>query len=309
MRLVVAGASGFIGRNFLLALPKQWKVVALYHRSSGFPRFVKEKKLLSVTPLRCDLTHSPSPEQQRRLAEKFDACVFFAANSDPSFSVKDPESDFRMTALTVLHFLSHVKTKRLLYVSSGAVYEGLRGRVSPKTRLISRLPYAISHLAAEQYVRSFATFRKNPEEYLIIRFFGAYGPYEPPRKIYTKLIQSFTKGKKHFTIRGNGKNWIDAMYITDATTAFLRALRSPLKNATFDLCSARPLPIERLVQRAAKLFKVDPVTIHKVGPTVEAIHFRASPSFQKNKLRFQPKVSLETGLRKFAAFLKEEGVS
>ena len=305
MRLIITGASGFLGRNLLLAIPKGWETLALYHRSRDFVPFLRRSHLRQVQPLRCDLRRGSELKRRRVLARNvFDACVYLAANGDPALSVADPEQDFRMTALTVLNFLACVKVKRFIYLSSGAVYDGRRGPVSPKSPLHPQLPYAISHSAAEQYVKSSCQYRGNPEEYLIVRFFGAYGPYEPPRKIYTRLVRAFAKEeRRNFQIRGDGKNLIDAMYVTDAVEAILRALRSPLRNTTFDLCSGKPLSVEQLVRKAASVFGATSLRIRKAGVTAEPIHFRASTRFQKEKLRFTPKVPLETGLKKLADFL------
>ena len=43
----------------------------------------------------------------------------------------------------------------VVYASSGAVYDGLTGAVSPATPVSPLLPYAISKLAAEHYIRFF----------------------------------------------------------------------------------------------------------------------------------------------------------
>jgi nucleoside-diphosphate-sugar epimerase len=40
--------------------------------------------------------------------------------------------------------LEHVRAGHVVYVSSGAVYDGLNGPVSPATAVAPRLPYAIS---------------------------------------------------------------------------------------------------------------------------------------------------------------------
>ena len=74
-------------------------------------------------------------------------------------------------------------------MSSGAVYDGLRGAVSPATPVSPRLPYAISKLASEQYLRFFAEHRGTVDSYVNVRFFGAYGPYEAARKITTQWLQ------------------------------------------------------------------------------------------------------------------------
>ena len=55
-RLVIPGASGFIGRNLALAAPAHWEVVALYHNSLDFPMWVEQEELRHITAIRCDLT-------------------------------------------------------------------------------------------------------------------------------------------------------------------------------------------------------------------------------------------------------------
>ena len=89
-----------------------------------------------------------------------------------------PESN----TVALVTFLEHCSVNHLVYLSSGAVYDGLVGAVSPETPCSPRLPYAISKLAAEQYVRFFSERRHRPASYINVRFFGAYGPYEPARK-------------------------------------------------------------------------------------------------------------------------------
>ncbi len=45
MKLVVTGASGFIGHNVLLRAPREWEIVAVYHRTPGLEEFVKAQGL------------------------------------------------------------------------------------------------------------------------------------------------------------------------------------------------------------------------------------------------------------------------
>ena len=85
-RLIVPGASGFIGQNLTLAVPADWETIALYCTKSSFPTWVEREGLEHVTATRCDLTDEAEVHAlAQRVGSHFDACVFLAANGDPAF--------------------------------------------------------------------------------------------------------------------------------------------------------------------------------------------------------------------------------
>lgn len=294
MKILLTGALGFIGRNFVLHRPKNWQVFALDKISDvGF-----QNKCINTCFYKVDLT---SKKDVQRLAKKidvkFDACLFLAANGDPALSVPDPLWDLQMTTETLINTAAAFNITKLIYLSSGTVYEGNTGIVTSKTTVNPTLPYATSHQAAEQYTRFFQRTGK-VKEYIVIRFFGAYGPFEPPRKIYTKLVKSLGAHQQpEFTIRGDGKNLIDAMYVEDAIKAFEKIILSKEKNLTIDLCKGDHYSITRLVKTAAKTFGLS-VKIKYQGSVPEYNLFYASSEEFKKTYHFSPKTSLKDGLKK-----------
>jgi len=224
MRVVVTGASGFIGRNVLLRAPRHWEIVAVAHRAPGLESFVASHSLLHVRVVRCDLTDASAVRALAAETGHVDAALYLAANGDPAVSAERPRWDLESNTLAVVTFLEHCPVDHLVYLSSGAVYDGIAGAVSPATPVSPRLPYAISKLAAEHYVRFFAERRHAPGSYINVRFFGAYGPYEPARKITTKWLGAFASGQREVTLRGNGENLIDFMHVEDAVDGMLRLI-------------------------------------------------------------------------------------
>ncbi len=298
MKILLAGGMGFIGKNFLLLRPKNWSVVSLdIIEDKIFQKNIKNCRFFSI-----DLTRESQVKRlANKIGQKFDVCLFVAANSDPALSVPKPLWDLRSSTETLINVVENFSIKKLVYFSSTAVYDSHEGLVNPTTPLEPTLPYSISHQAAEEYTRFFQKSGK-VKEYLIIRFSGAYGPYEPPRKIYTKLVKSLaTEGKKEFIIRGNGKNFIDAMYIQDAIEAIVKALKSTQTNLTIDCCHGDHLTINQLVQRAAKTFRVKVKIVHQ-GEVPEYNQFFSSPKEFEKMFDFRPKTPLEEGLKKLHQF-------
>ena len=130
MRLLVTGASGFLGRNVLVQAPRDWDIVAVYHDALDFPEFVAHEGLVNVRAIRCDLTNASDVSALRATAGQtgpVDAALYLAANGDPAASARDPLRDLRLNTVALLTFLEHCPVPRLVYLSSGAVYDGLVG--------------------------------------------------------------------------------------------------------------------------------------------------------------------------------------
>lgn len=298
MDLLVTGASGFVGRNFLLRKDSDWRVYAVYCADAGFTEFVRTHELADVHPVRCDLTTLAQVEGLRgTIPNRFDAILHLASNGDPAASAVNPVDDLRRGPLATVNLLSTFGCHKIVYFSSGAVYDGHKGLVGPDTRLNPVLPYAISKLASEQYVKA---FRKNGRvgAYTIVRFFGAFGPHEPARKVYTKLVRfAMTAGPNGtFEVRGNGQNLIDAMYIDDATRGIKNMLKSDVRDEVVDFGTGHPTTINELVERSMKVLGRPDARIKHVGEVPEYNEFVISPERMSELFDFRPTTPLGKGL-------------
>jgi UDP-glucuronate 4-epimerase len=308
MKLLVTGASGFIGRNLLLALPRDWTVTATYRRDASFPEFVRARELSHVTALRADLGEPAAFAGLTEAERRFDACVYLAANGDPAYSDHAPAEDLRANAVSMVNVLQACTFGHLLFFSSGAVYDGLQGAVGPASALHPTLPYAISKWASERYVMH-AQKKGRIGTASVARFFGAYGPYEAERKIYGRLVRQFAFAKNpRFAVRGDGRNLIDAMYVDDAVRAIRLILDRPGDTRTFDLYSGRPLSLKDLVTQAAATFGLQ-AQVEYAGEVPEYIEFRSSDRTMETDFGFRPTVELSDGLTRFRDWMAREQVA
>ncbi|HET7731206.1 MAG TPA: NAD(P)-dependent oxidoreductase [Usitatibacter sp.] len=302
MRVLVTGASGFIGKNVLLGLPAGASAVATYHRDAGFPAWLRGNGLASVEPLRVDLADTAAVAALDGRLKSFDACVYLAANGDPAYSAHAPVEDLRANALATLNTVTHMRFGHFVYFSSGAVYDGLRGDVGPASALAPTLPYAISKYAAERYVMH-ARKEGHVGKASVVRFFGAYGPYEASRKIYGRLVRQFAfERSPRFTIRGDGRNLIDAMYVEDTVRAVNLILARARDTRTFDLYSGAPLTLKDLVTTAADTFGLQ-AQVELSGAVPEYIEFRSVDRTMRDEFGFEPAVALRDGLQRFERWM------
>jgi nucleoside-diphosphate-sugar epimerase len=307
MKFLITGASGFIGRHVLLRAPRDWDIIAVYHRTADLEAFVKEHALSHVRPVACDLTDETAVRRLGQLAGRADAALYLAANSDPAASAERPRWDLESNTIGLVNFLDGCAVDHLVYVSSGAVYDGLVGPVSPASPVAPRLPYAISKLASEQYVRFFSECRHSIGSFITVRFFGAYGPYEPARKITTRWLLALAAGQRDFMLRGDGNNLIDFMYVDDAVDGFLTLIKTRGTTATVDFASRAPVTVNEIVQAMAHVLGV-PVTVRHEGETEEYIRFWTEDQTLQERFGIAPSIAFDDGLRRLAAFFDKDRV-
>lgn len=309
MRLLITGSAGFMGRNALLQFPRDWEITALHRPDDGaFARFLKRHDLTHVRAQACELSNAEHVAAAfQRLDSEWDQCLYLAANTSIPFSVAHPEIDLASNTIGLIHTLEHARIGHLVFVSSGAVYIGCNGLVGPETSLSPNLPYAISKLSAEYYANAMHTHRANPANATIVRFFGAYGPYELARKLYTRAVRAFAfERSPEFTVMGDGNNFIDAMYVDDAVAAFRAILERPAHGVeTIDLAEGARVTINEIVTRAAQTFGMEAHITHE-GESSEYKTYFVDPQAFIDRYGVAPQVDLEEGLRRLARHLAAE---
>jgi len=302
MKLLLTGASGFIGHNVLLRAPREWEIVAVAHRTPGLAAFASAQGLTNVRVEQCDLLDAGAVTAMAGRIGRPDAMLYLAANGDPAASAERPRWDLDSNTAALVTTLEHCPADHVVYVSSGAVYDGLTGSVTPSTPVSPLLPYAISKLASEQYLRFFTERRQSIGSYVNVRFFGAYGPYEAARKITTKWLSAIEAGQREFVIRGNGQNLIDFMYVDDAVAGFLAVTKAAGLRATVDFASGTPVSVNEIVQTMAKVCGVE-VSLRHEGTVAEYIEFRSADPTMREQFGCGPRVSFESGLQQLRTFL------
>ena len=166
----------------------------------------------------------------------------------------------------------------------------------PQARWVPSLLYSryLEHFASSGRIKNLT----------IVRFFGAYGPFEAERKIYGRLVRQFgLKQDPRFTVRGNGRNLIDAMYIDDAIRAIRLLLCNPNADGIIDLSSRNPLTLGELVRQAGEAFGLEPQITFE-GKVPEYIEFFSTDKSMWDKYTFLPQIGLNEGLQRFAAQLR-----
>lgn len=262
-RVLITGAGGFIGRNLLAAAPAGWDLVAM-SRSSVERAGVRA---IATPPLDADLP--------AEMAEGYDVIVHLAGNSNHPLADREPWTDLKATGLLAASLLGRIPARRIVLLSSAAVYAGLTGHVDPDTCVRPPMAYALAKLYVEGFVASLAA-RGRIDSAVTIRLYNAFGPGERPGRLIPRVVDAARTGKS-FMLTGDPRSLSDPVHVDDVVACLVAAVESNA-DGTFDLCGGDPVPLESQVRRIADALDL-PVPEMVIAPRdgETAIRFHSDP--------------------------------
>jgi len=159
--------------------------------------------------------------------------------------------------------------------------------------------YGLTKKLAEEAIEYYC--RQKLITAVILRVTNIYGPDGKP--FYNSTIATFTyllKQNKPITVRGDGSQTRDFIYVTDVVRSIILALKYQPKQAfeIFDICSGKEVTIRRVVETLKRIsgrqIKID---YHKEKEVEEAHPISQNKKVQE-LLGWKPEVGLNHGLRK-----------
>ena len=329
MRILVTGASGFIGSGLVSALASQGHEVCALLRQSASIEFLKG---VPFTRLTGDLRDQDSLNRACENAE----VVFHLAGLT---SAKSRREYFKYNAegtKNIAQAALKAKVKRFIYVSSLAAAGPSIG-LAPKTEKDTDHPismYGESKLRGELYLDEL----RGQLPFVILRPPMVYGPRDRNVYHFFKIIQrnwmpvlpsKSTMGHKYYS----------AIHVDDLIQAMMHTLDCPeksfLQGERFFVSDGQIYTYERIMSLIAQELKVKPIRLKVPGALVSALAFSGTligkildkklplnrdklneltPDYwicsaQKamDELKLKPKYTLETGIPQTVTWYKVHG--
>jgi dTDP-glucose 4,6-dehydratase len=230
--LLVTGAAGFIGSNFVRMLIKRREPVNIV----AFDKLTYAGNLANLTDLLsdkvhfvkgdiCNADHVDHVVAQHKVTE----IVHFAAESHVDRSILGSGPFIQTNVVGTQILLDVLKSRKLdkfLYVSTDEVYGTLpendpTALFTEETPLQPNSPYSASKAAGDCLVRSyFHTFHL---PVLTTRCSNNYGPYHFPEKLIPLFVTNLMEDKQ-VPLYGDGKNVRDWLYVEDHCDAIYTVL-------------------------------------------------------------------------------------
>jgi nucleoside-diphosphate-sugar epimerase len=301
-KILVTGGAGFIGSHLVdRLLGEGFEVTVLDDFSTGRMQNVSHHRNLEEFHLvRGDVRDIGLV---KKVVEDVDAVFHEAALMDIPLSIENPLlfNDVNLAGtLNLLKACLDSDVKRFVFASSAAVYGDSKAAKKRENTLCKPIsPYAVSKLAAENYVKVFNELYGL--ETVSLRYFNVYGPRQVFGSSYCAVITAFISrllSRQPPIIYGDGRQTRDFVHVDDVVSANMLALRS--KNAVgevFTIASGAAISVYELATRLQQITHTEslkPIFTERRAGDIK--HCSADVSKAEKFLGFHPKIRLEDGL-------------
>lgn len=294
MSILVVGGNGFIGSNlvpFLVACGERVRVLDVNAESLIAP-------CSGVEYVWGDANHEPV---LARALEGIDVVYQLAGGSVPDRSNVRPIEDIENNLVGFVKFLQVCVEKgvrKVIVPSSGGTVYGVPGEVpTPEDHPTNPIcSYGINKLGAEKYLHLFRHL--HGLEYAVLRISNPYGQGQHPEGEVGAV--SVFLGRIHrglpVVIWGDGTVVRDYIHIDDVVRAFHLIQQYDGPDPVFNISSARGIQLNELVDHLKTMLGRDIEVQYQAARKADIPVNCLCNTKAREKLGWQPNVSLEEGL-------------
>lgn len=244
MRVLLTGATGFIGSHLIGPLSQRHEVIALVRE---LPKAAGEAQADFV---QADFSR---PDFVRSLPAKADAIVHLAqaANSFPENAGEMCQVNLGATQV-LADYARRAGVQRFVYASTGNVYQRSASAYAEQSALKAESFYEFTKLASENLLELYVSWFN----LCTLRLFTPYGPGQRDRML-TK-IADLVRQKQPVVLNNGGKPFVSPIYIDDLVPVFLQATErnTPI---TANVGGDETISVKAIAEQAAEFFGQAPI--------------------------------------------------
>ena len=303
MRLLVTGAAGFIGSNFVRMIETGQlqgfsTVIVLDNLTyAGLAENLASVKHLSGY----QFIHGDICDEKkvRDLISRVDGVINFAAESHVDRSIISARDFVRTNVVGVQVLLDAIKDSgrqiRFLQVSTDEVYGSIdQGSWTEEWPLLPNSPYSASKASGELLARSYN--RTHGIDVVITRCSNNYGTHHFPEKLIPLFITNLLEGKK-VPVYGAGRNVRDWLHVDDHCLGVYQVLMNGRSGEIYNIGGGRELTNLEITNLILNAMGADESSIEYVEDR-KGHDLRYSVDWTKinRELGYEPQVKFEDGL-------------
>ena len=312
---VVAGGAGFIGSHLCRALlDRGHEVICVDNLQTARPSNLRALEGLGgFSFVHADVVH-PLPDALTDRTARITRVYNLACAASPPQYQADPEHTLLTSVVGTHHLLrlAEAAGARFLLTSTSEVYgdpevhpqpEDYRGHVSCTG---PRACYDEGKRAAETLAFDYS--RSGRALVRVAPLFNTYGPNMHPddgRVVSNLLVQALSGAP--ITIYGDGSQTRSFCYVSDTVDGLVRLMESDIDGSEpVNLGNPQEITVNDLLKRVRAIVGSDAPVVHHPLPVDDPRRRRPEISRAEALLGWSPRVPVDTGLQRTAAWFAQE---
>ena len=303
--ILVTGGAGFLGSHLCERLLKDGNEVIcldnLFTGSKDNIRHLMSNERFEF--IRHDITQPISLE--------VDQIYNFACPASPPHYQYNPIHTIKTSVFGAINMLGLAKrTKaKIMQASTSEVYGDPKVHPQPESYWGSVNPIGIRACYDEgkrvAETLFFEYYRQNQVDIKVIRIFNTYGPRMNPKdgRVVSNFIVQALHGED-ITVYGEGEQTRSFCYVDDLIAGIVKMMESEDFTGPVNLGNPTEITVKELADRIIKLTGSTSKIIYKPLPSDDPVQRRPIIDLAKEKLNWQPKISLDEGLTKTIKYFK-----
>ena len=302
MTIVVTGAAGFIGSNFVKLLLTQTTQPVISFDALTYAGNLKNISTIHNSNHTFIKGNICSQTDINQLFENHSihTIYHFAAEShvDRSIQSSDPFIQTNIVGTQrLLDAAKHHNVSKFIHISTDEVYGTLSTNDPAFTEqhpIAPNSPYSASKASSDLLVRSYVETFNFPA--IITRCSNNYGPFQFPEKLIPLMIHNACNNQP-LPVYGNGKNIRDWIHVQDHATGILAASNHGKIGEVYNIGGECELENIDIVKRIIKHTNASESLIQYVSDRPgHDFRYAINNTKIKNECGFEPSISFEDGL-------------
>ena len=293
MKILVLGGQGFIGQNLCqrLLLGGHDVIVLEYHINP-------ERCLEGITYKQADFTKIDSYKEALSQVDVVYHLVSTTNASNPASEIKKDIKDNIIGTIQLLDACVESGVKKIVFTSSGGTIYGIPKEIPiPETHPNNPIcSYGITKLAIEKYLNLY--HHLYGLEYTSLRLSNPYGPFHQSmtQGLINVILQKVMRNEP-IEIWGNGEVERDYIYIDDVVNALSMVKNISIEEKVFNIGSGQSHSICDIINEVESVIGKKVEVVCKPPRSQDVPVNMLDISCAKDKLGWEPKVSLSEGIR------------
>ena len=284
-KILITGATGFIGTNLIPQLIKNHKIVGISKN-----KIKSSKNFISSS---IDITN-----KNLKIKNKFTDIIHMAAHSDITYCNLNPTKCYELNVKSTQKMLEVARKKdsNFIFLSSWHAYGNpIKQPIVEDSLCNPSTHYAsskrMSEILCETYAKTYGL------DIQVARLFSVYGPKSPKSSLIFNIIDQIINNSK--IILGNTYPKRDFIFISDVIMGLIKILNSKKKGfQVYNLGSGKSMSVENVVKNCLTISnkKLKIISSKEKRRENEIMNIQANISKMKKEFNWKTEISLKKGL-------------